>query len=148
MTDHRAAEICPKAAQGKKSEDGSGGKTRGGRRKRKGSFTVPSHAVAQTRSESRVGRDRAGARVTKKKCHCFGCYHPAVTACGPWELSWHNLNRVWSRGGILMLTFQRGCKIEVMKTVKGGTGPLNYVSSPQLEFGLSAECAGSVVSTV
>lgn len=47
-----------------------------------------------------------------------------------------------------MLTFQRGCKIEVMKTVKGGTGLLNYVSSPQLEFGLSAECAGSVVSTV
>lgn len=99
MTDHCAAEICPKAAQRKKSEDGSGDKTRGGRRKRKGGFTGLSRAVAQTRSENRVGRVKAGARVIKEKSHCFGCHQPAVTACEPWELSWHNLNRVWRRGG-------------------------------------------------
>lgn len=77
MIDHSAAKICPKAAQGKRSEDGSGGKTSRGRRKRKGSFMVLSHAVAQTRSESRVGRVRAGARVIKEKCHCFGRHQPA-----------------------------------------------------------------------
>lgn len=38
--------------------------------------------------------------------------------------------------GILMLTLHRGHKIEVMKIVKHGRGPLSYVTSPQLEFGL------------
>lgn len=35
-----------------------------------------------------------------------------------------------------MLTLQRGRKIEVMKIVKRGRGPLSYDNSPQLEFGL------------
>jgi len=43
-----AAEISAKAAQGKRSKDGGGDKTSSGRRKRKGSFLVLIHAVAQT----------------------------------------------------------------------------------------------------
>lgn len=76
--DHCAAEICPKAAQGKRSKDGGGGKTSRGKRKRKGSFMVLSHAVAQTRSESRGSRVRAGARAIEEESHrCFGRHEPA-----------------------------------------------------------------------
>jgi len=39
-------------------------------------------------------------------------------------------------GKIFVLTLQRGCKSEVKKILKRGRGPLSYVNSPQLEFGL------------
>lgn len=67
----------PQSRTEERSEDGGGDKTSRGRRKRKGSFMVLSHGVAQARSESRVGRVRAGARVMKEKSHCFGRRRPA-----------------------------------------------------------------------
>lgn len=61
------------------------------KRQRKGCFIELSHSTAQTLSGSRVGRVRAGGRMTGDKC--LWPAEQQVVACGLRELIWQNFSR-------------------------------------------------------